>query len=224
MVTRCACKSTIESLRRDASAPMNRQGISPLVRNLDRTLSEERTDLHPLRVMLVGEPGIDGVFRHFEALARYLCSQGVQTDLAYSSVRSSDALCELIQFVEEHCGKTLDLLTGNWPGLTDISAFGALHRFVEERRPDVLHAHSSKAGALVRALRFRGVRQPLFYTPHAYYGMGRRGFPLSLLFDGIETLLSRVGQTINVSKTEAEYAYARLGLPPRTPADYPKRN
>ena len=163
--------------------------------------------------MLVGEPGIDGVFRHVEALARYLCSHGVHTDLAYSSVRGSPALHELVRFIEEQGGNTLDLRTGSWPGPRDILALSALLRFVKRQRPDVVHAHSSKAGALVRALRLVGVRLPLFYTPHAYYGMGRNRTPLSLLFDLIEALLSRVGQTINVSSSEAEYAHFRLLLP-----------
>ena len=36
---------------------------------------------------------------------------------------------------------------------------------------------------------------------------------LTLMFDVIEALLSRVGQTINVSNSEAEYANLRLLLP-----------
>jgi len=176
-------------------------------------LSEKKSESGSLRVMIVSEPGIDGVFRHVEALARFLCSQGVHTDLAYSSIRGSDALRELIRFVEEHGGYTLDLKTGSWPGPGDLPAFFALLRFVKQRRPHLLHAHSSKAGALVRAMRFRGMEVPLFYTPHAYYGMGRRRSPLPLLFDWIEASLSRVGRTINVSNTEAEYAHVKLGVP-----------
>ena len=57
--------------------------------------------------MIVSEPGIDGVFRHVEALARFLCSRGVDTDLAYSSIRGSDALRELIRGVEER-------VVGHW--------------------------------------------------------------------------------------------------------------
>ncbi|HEY5812121.1 MAG TPA: glycosyltransferase, partial [Terrimicrobiaceae bacterium] len=177
-----------------------------------KVLPEERRPLPSFRVMLVGEPGLDGVFRHLEALAHYLCSREIQTDLAYSSIRGSPALHELVHFIEAHGGKTLDLRTGNRPALSDIPAFNALLRFVENRRPDVLHAHSSKAGALVRAMRVRGMRLPIFYTPHAYYGMGRRRSPLPLLFDSIEALLSRIGRTINVSRTEAEYARAKLRL------------
>jgi glycosyltransferase involved in cell wall biosynthesis len=181
-----------------------------------RVLAEERKDSPPFRVLLVSEPGVDGVFRYVEALAHYLCARGINTDLAYSSFRSGPALHELVQFIETRGGKTLDLRTGNWPGWTDIPAFDALLRFVRHRRPDVVHAHSSKAGALVRALRFRGIKLPLFYTPHAYYGMSRpnrRRSPSPFFFDVVEAFLSRIGQTINVSKTEADYAHTRLRLP-----------
>jgi hypothetical protein len=117
--------------------------------------------------MLVSEPGIDGVFRYVESLTRYLLSQGVHVDLAYSSVRGSNDLWDLMEVVEEHGGRTLDLRTGRRPELRDLAAWAVLLRFTKERRPDVIHAHSSKAGALVRAMRFRGVKVPIVYTPHA---------------------------------------------------------
>jgi glycosyltransferase involved in cell wall biosynthesis len=182
--------------------------------NSERKLCETKAASRPLRVMLVSEPGIDGVFRYVESLTRYLLSQGVHTDLAYSSVRGSNDLCDLIKVVEEYGGKTLDLRTGRRPQLRDFAAWAVLLRFTKERRPDVIHAHSSKAGALVRAMRFRGVKVPMFYTPHAYFGMSRKKSPLIALFDGIEASLCRVGKTINVSKAEAEYARVTLRIPP----------
>ena len=121
----------------------------------------------------------------------------------------------LLRSSEEYGGRTLDLRTGRRPELRDFAAWADLLRFTKERLPDVIHAHSSKAGALVRAMRFRGVNVPIFYTPHAYFGMSRKKSPLIALFDGIEAFLCRVGKTINVSKTEAEYARATLRIPPK---------
>ena len=189
-----------------------------------RALTEQGDDSRRFRVMLVGEPGIDGVFRHFEALARYLCSHGVHTDLAYSSVRGSPALSELVRFIEEHGASTLDLRTGGWPGPRDIPAFSALLRFVKRRRPNVVHAHSSKAGALVRTLRLVGIRMPLFYTPHAYYGMGRPRTLPTLMFDVIEALLSRVGQTINVSISGGSVCKRQALSSQSPPACYSERD
>lgn len=49
----------------------------------------------------------------------------------------------------------------------DIAAFSELKRIVSEVNPDIIHLHSSKAGALGR-LAFNGKKIPVFYTPHGY--------------------------------------------------------
>ena len=53
----------------------------------------------------------------------------------------------------------------------DVPALLGLRRFVRATKPDVIHAHSSKAGALVRGLAMFGLKARVFYTPHAYYRM-----------------------------------------------------
>ena len=50
-----------------------------------------------LHILLVCEPGVDGVFRHVEGLADYLLARGHTVDLAYSSCRSGP---DLLPFVE----------------------------------------------------------------------------------------------------------------------------
>lgn len=49
----------------------------------------------------------------------------------------------------------------------DIVAFFEIRRIASEIKPDIIHLHSSKAGALGR-FAFNGKRVPLFYTPHGY--------------------------------------------------------
>lgn len=166
-----------------------------------------------LRVMLITEPGVDGVFRHVEALAHFLLKQGHRVDLVYSSVRGSDRLGELVDRVSDSGGRLLDLKVGNVPGPRDLSALLSLRRLVTVADPDVIHAHSSKAGALVRALRALGVRQPIFYTPHAYYGMGAPTGWKTQIFSGIERLLGGVGTTFNLSGCELDHAQRTLGVP-----------
>jgi glycosyltransferase involved in cell wall biosynthesis len=64
-------------------------------------------------------------------------------------------------------------------------------------------------------LRGAGWRGPLFYSPHAYYGLARRGSRLkSALYNGIERLFAGIGTTINISRDEAAFARATLGLDP----------
>lgn len=48
----------------------------------------------------------------------------------------------------------------------DLKAFFEVRKIVSEVKPDVIHLHSSKAGAIGR-MAFNG-KIPLFYTPHGY--------------------------------------------------------
>lgn len=50
---------------------------------------------------------------------------------------------------------------------SDIKALFELKKIVKEIKPDIIHLHSSKAGALGR-IAFNGKKIPLFYTPHGY--------------------------------------------------------
>ena len=165
-----------------------------------------------MRVLQVVEPGIDGVFRHVEGLVLYLIGSGVEVHLAYSSQRSSDRLIDLVSHVGRHGGQTLDLAVGNAPSPRDLRALVALRRLAASIQPDVVHGHSSKAGALVRILALSGVAWPCLYTPNAYYGMSGATGPKATLFNSIERWLGRIGTTINVSEDEARWARTFLGL------------
>ncbi len=158
------------------------------------------------------EPGIDGVFRHVEALAHFLVEKGYQVHLAYSDRRASTGLCELVRFVEKSGGRCLNLRVRNAPSLQDPIALLQLRRFANRVGPDVIHAHSSKAGALVRLLSLLGIRARYFYTPHAYYGLGARSMSRVAFFNFIERLLGSIGTTINVSQDEAAFARQKLGV------------
>ncbi len=51
--------------------------------------------------------------------------------------------------------------------LHDLKAFFEIKRIAKSIKPDIIHLHSSKAGALGR-FAFNGRKIPLFYTPHGY--------------------------------------------------------
>jgi len=166
-----------------------------------------------MQILLVTEPGVDGVFRHVEALASFLLERGHRIHLAYSDVRGSDRLTQLVAKVSAAGGKTVNLAVSNAPGPGDLAAVLKLRRLVMEAQPDVIHAHSSKAGALARAMVCLGVRQPVFYTPHAYYGLSGKGGMKALVFNAVETVLGRIGTTINLSEDERAFASNDLKIP-----------
>ncbi len=158
-----------------------------------------------IRVLQVVEPGRDGVFRHVEGLVRHLIDRGVKVDLAYSSRRSSDRLVDLVTEVAARGGRTMDLGVANAPSAGDLSAWIKLIRFIRETKPSLIHAHSSKAGALGRMAAVVCGR-PVVYTPNAYYGMADGGKPAEAFFNGVERLLGRIGTTICVSEDERLFA------------------
>lgn len=168
-----------------------------------------------MNVLLVSEPGIDGVFRYVENLAHHLLREGLSVHLAYSDVRGGDALRRLVAHVGSRGGRTLNLRTGNKPALSDLRSLLALRGLVREIRPDLIHAHSAKAGALVRALPFLGVLGvPLLYQPHAYIGMRPVRGRLDGVYDSIERLLGRWSTTLACSYDEQRYALHHLRIPP----------
>jgi glycosyltransferase involved in cell wall biosynthesis len=168
-----------------------------------------------MRVLMVSEPGVDGVFRYVEGLCRHLLEQGVEVHLAYSDRRRSDRLDELVAEVGRRGGATLNLRTGNVPAPADGRALAALARLARGVRPDVIHSHSSKAGALARPLALLGVPAAQVYQPHAYIGMRPGRGRLDFLDNRVERALGRIGCTIVCSSSERAFARDRLGIPPR---------
>ncbi|MEI6413937.1 MAG: glycosyltransferase [Pseudomonadota bacterium] len=90
----------------------------------------------------------------------------------------------------------------------DYRALGMLKKTVAELRPNLIHAHSSKAGALVR-LAFPWGRIPLVYSPHGYAFLRRDLHPVIRgVYWSLEYLLGWIPQ-VTVACGIAEYGLAR---------------
>lgn len=166
-----------------------------------------------MNALIVSQPASDGVLRHVDLLCRHLIEQGVRLHLAYSSLNARDQLHALVQHVADHGGRTLDLRTGNAPQWADLPAARALQQLILDERPQVIHAHSSKAGGLVRGLGLLGLRVPIFYTPHAYFKMHDRQNWKARFFHFAERCLGRIGTSIGMGTHEANFARDVLKVP-----------
>jgi glycosyltransferase involved in cell wall biosynthesis len=169
------------------------------------------------RVLIVCEPGKDGVFDYAKDLITHLHRNHpeIMVDLAYSSRRGSPALEQFVKEIEARGGKTADMRTGNAPHPADLRACREILRLVREGRPQVIHAHSSKAGGLCRLLRLlRPGFPPVLYTPNAYFGLSGKKSPVTFLFNLAESLLGHIGLTINCSSDERDFALRTLRVPP----------
>ena len=118
-----------------------------------------------LRLLLVTQAPGGGVGRHFLDMAEAMSARGVEVTGIYSP-RKLDA-----QFVER-------LQAGSVPPMFPLMMRRAIHpldaadlwrlvRFIRALGPfDLIHAHSSKGGALARLAACR-LKIPTIYTPHA---------------------------------------------------------
>jgi glycosyltransferase involved in cell wall biosynthesis len=110
-----------------------------------------------VRVLIVHQPVDGGVGRHLRDLCAGLAERGHQVlTCGPEPIAGSRA---------EHV--VLDLRRAVDP-LGDVSAVASLARLVRRVKPDIVHAHSSKAGAVARLARPAFPRVPLLYTPHGY--------------------------------------------------------
>ncbi len=118
-----------------------------------------------LRILLVIEPGSGGSVRHVLDLAAGLLARGHHVEIVYSRSRAEEwYLTELAELgaANLHCLEMEREL-----GLHDIKAARQLRRLISTSEPfDIIHGHSSKAGALVRLAGW-GLPGKKVYTPHA---------------------------------------------------------
>jgi glycosyltransferase involved in cell wall biosynthesis len=171
----------------------------------------------PLRLLLVSEPSSHGVFTVLDAIVNHIhsCHPEITVDLAYSSRRASPDLHLLITKIAQHGGRTIDLDINNFPAISDLGALWQLAWFTKQRNHQLVHAHCSKAGALMRILRCLSLTPPLLYSPQAYYGMARFGSLKEKIFNVVESLLGHIGITICCSEGEQDFALKDLRLSPR---------
>jgi glycosyltransferase involved in cell wall biosynthesis len=112
--------------------------------------------------MLVYQPVDGGVGRHLRDLTEGLAQRGHEVVLCGPSL--PEGLTEL-PLRARHVFLDLDRAIAPRADLAALRRLVAIARGV---RPDVIHAHSSKAGALARLGHILQPRTPVLYTPHGY--------------------------------------------------------
>ena len=111
------------------------------------------------RVLLVHQPTDGGVGRHIRDLGLGLRARGY--DVILCGPDRPAGLPAGIKHVR------LDLQRALVPRGDLVGVLG-LAKIVRKVNPDVIHAHSSKAGAIAKLARLAYPRVPVVYTPHGY--------------------------------------------------------
>ena len=146
-------------------------------------------------------------------LAKGLVKAGNQVTFIYSPLRADQIFRDQIAKMPDV--QFICLTMHRSVGLHDLKTVAHLWQILYQEGPfDIIHAHSSKAGGLVRLLRpFLPSKTSLIYTPHAFVTMAPKA---SRLYVFIERLLgSLCDAIIAVSEGEKEHATQVLHLDAR---------
>ena len=142
-----------------------------------------------MRILIVLEPSGGGSGRNALDLVEATLDRGHDTHLVYSAKRMDPLFARRLSAICPSRRHRVDM--DRAPGPRDLFALRGLRRILRRLGPfDVIHAHSSKAGALTRLLPRRyGAR---IYTPHAFRTMDPacRGISRAV-FGGVEGALAR---------------------------------
>ena len=172
---------------------------------------EEPVGRRALRILLVTEASSAGVGRHVIDLARGLGERGHEVHLVYSARRIDRPFAEGLAALPHLAAHEVAMRRAPHPG--DLGAWLRLRRALARYGPfDVVHAHSTKAGLLLRALPSLGGAR-VVYTPHCIYTQNPALSPATrALARWVELgLARRTDALIAVSPDEREHVLG-LGL------------
>ncbi|HME04510.1 MAG TPA: glycosyltransferase [Solirubrobacteraceae bacterium] len=152
------------------------------------------------RILLCYQPTDGGVGRHVSDLAIGLGERGYEIVLCGPAAPGD--LAGRIPFVPLDLGRQI-------APRADLAALAGFARILRDVRPDIVHAHSSKAGAVARLVRLSHPRTPVIYTPHGYAFAGYFSRPAErLAYRGIERSLAPLASCV-VCVCDAEARLAR---------------
>ena len=180
-----------------------------------------------LDILHVVESTSSGVRRYLEGMAAV--SNGPEfgrIGIAYSPNSRGAGFWKLFERMQGLGWRTYEVpMTREVAPVADCHATMRLRRIVREFRPTILHAHSSKAGALTRLAGVSlGFRRPcVVYSPNALaVGMGRR-------YVAAEWILGRLGTEVVTGMCDSDVREIRaagvvpcavLAVPPAIDAAY----
>jgi glycosyltransferase involved in cell wall biosynthesis len=173
----------------------------------------KRIEEAPPKVLLVLEASGGGSGRHVVELAHGLLQCGCEVHVIYAKLRADrfflDGLAALRRV------RTREVPMRREPHWSDIACLWQIRRYIGEAGPfDVIHAHSSKAGALAR-LAAIGTHAARVYTLHAMRTMDPTLHPaLRAFYRAVEVglALTSCEALIAVSKREREH-FLEQGIP-----------
>ncbi len=170
----------------------------------------------PIRVLrVIARLNVGGPSLHVTYLARGLAERGYETTLVAGDVGRGE---ESMAFVAESEGVDVVRLPGLSRALSpvrDVAAAWRLARIIRRVRPDVVHTHTAKAGAVGRfGALLSGTRPVIVHTFHGHVLRGYFGAGGTLIFRAIETTLARLSDRLIAVSPEVRDELVRLRVAP----------
>ncbi len=172
----------------------------------------------PVSVLrIIARLNVGGPALHVSYLSAGLAERGYETTLVVGELARGEGSME---FVAESRGVRivkLSSLSREIAPLRDLTSLIRLTRLIRQQRPQIVHTHTAKAGAIgrVAALLAAGDRRPI--VVHTFHGHVLRGYfgPLrSLAFRLLEHVLARATTRLVAVSPEVRDELVSLGVAP----------
>ena len=163
------------------------------------TKNKDTKAIEPVRVLHVLEATGGGTMRYMENIAEATLGSNITCGFAYGISRADSSLLPFLDRVKKRGWQTFTIEMGRAIApASDVRALLQLRRAIKSFAPDILHCHSSKAGALGRAAGSTTLKRPIrLYSPHAVAA------PLGGKYLMLEKLLTRfTDRFVAVSESE----------------------
>ncbi len=161
-------------------------------------------------VLQVLEATEGGTRRHLRDLVGALDPTAFRCALAVSCRRDPDFQSDLVAWRARGLEVTELAMRRGVSPFADLASLAGLVRCVRRVRPDLIHAHSAKAGALARAAGAL-CRVPVVYTPHAFPFLMEGGARRRAFYRRVERLARRGTAAVIAVSCEEEAAALALG-------------
>ncbi|MDW3191293.1 MAG: glycosyltransferase [Cytophagales bacterium] len=165
------------------------------------------------RILIGLEATEGGSLKHVVYLASNLDKNQFELTVILSNSRGNNLTGEIKKLRDQGVHVHLIHMSKQIKPWKDLKAIRDVYYHIKAHKYDVVHAHSSKAGAVFRIAAWLAKSPKILYTPHCFYFQSSSR--VRKLFILIERCLARITHKIIVSYNERSWALKEKTCPPQ---------
>ncbi len=116
-----------------------------------------------------------GALKHLVYLVSHLNRDIFNITVILSDKRNNDIAEEINKMKQVGAKVTILPMKRGFNPINDIISFIKIYLLIRKTNFDIVHGHSSKAGALLRLAAYFNHVPSVLYTPHCFYFQGQNG-------------------------------------------------